>query len=83
MGGQGHGEWMLGAHKMVGEGRSLHLDELNRDSMLEGRRQGGLPWECHVWYMVWYVVCFISHVCMCEISGVCVYVFIVMCVCGI
>lgn len=26
---------MLGAHKMVGEGRNLHLDELNRGNMLE------------------------------------------------
>lgn len=44
MGGQGHGEWMLGAHKMVGEGRSLHLDELNRGSMLEVAVAQGMGW---------------------------------------
>lgn len=35
MEGLGEGEWMLGAHKVVGVGRSLYLGELNRDSMLE------------------------------------------------
>lgn len=35
MGGLGQGEWMLGAHKVVGVVRSLYLGELNRGSMLE------------------------------------------------
>lgn len=44
MGGLGYGELMLGAHKMVGEGRSLHLGELNRGSMLEVAVAQGMGW---------------------------------------
>jgi hypothetical protein len=53
----------------------------------EGRSQGGLPPECRVWYMVWYVfvmgvygVLGVSMVCVKYL--VCVYMcFVKLCVC--
>lgn len=45
MGGLGHEQWVRRAHKVVVAGRSLHLGELNRGSMLEEAMVQGMGWE--------------------------------------